>query len=593
MRAALVISDGPTPWRRAFPLTVLFVFFAFLVVTGAAVTRPTNVHSAVYAWAQAHPGDPVPVIVQTQGAAAPVTAAIGEAGGAVQRQFQIVSSLQAQVPAGAVETLARHPGVARISLDAPVVATGTVRVDLKALATTYPLSVNANDAWSKMYTGAGVGVAIVDTGITHLADFGPGSRLVADVALNPAAGSTADGFGHGTHIAGIVGGYKVKGKYIGVAPEANLINVKVADDAGNASLGDLIAGLQWVYDNRAAYNIRVVNLSLHSSVAESYKVSPLDAAVEALWFNGVFVVVAAGNLGSAPDAVSYPPANDPFVMTVGAIDDMGTSSFGDDVTTNWSSSGATQDGFPKPELLTPGRDIISTIDTSSYLYNTYPSKIVDQSYFRLSGTSMAAGVMSGVAALVLERHPDWTPGQLKCTLIATSRQLSGPSAAFKVPRAGNASNQSGPSCNSDAALAPSAGLGPVFKVGAVAWVLGEPSSKAVADSIGLDMAAAGIQGASLASVDWSAIQWSAIKWDAIKWDAIKWDAIQWSAIKWDAIKWDAVNPDGVNFSAIKWSAIKWDAIKWDAIKWSAIKWDAIKWDAIQWSAIKWDYLAGK
>jgi serine protease AprX len=275
-------------------------------------------------------------------------------------------------------------------------------------------------------------------------------------------------------------------------------------------------------------------------------------------------------------------------MTVGAIDDKATTAFGDDVPASWSSFGTTQDGFTKPELLTPGRNIISVIDTNSILYKTTPSNVVDSKYFRLSGTSMAAGVMSGVGALVLQRHPDWTPGQLKCTLRATGRQLSSPNNSFMVPRAGAASNLTTPSCNSDAGLAPSTALAPMMKAAAVAFVLDQPSPSTTASAIGMDLAPAGLQNATLATVDWSAIKWDAIKWDAIKWDAIKWDAIKWDAIKWSAIKWDMVSPDGVNFSAITWSAIKWSAIKWDAIKWSAIKWDAIKWDAIKWDAIKWN-----
>lgn len=576
-------------------IALLAVAALILAASGrAAPSPPSNVHPAIFDWAAAHPGQPVPVVVQAAGDTAAAVRAIESAGGTIGRQFTIVPAVEAELPMASVPAVATSPSVASLSLDAPVESTGTVKVDMKALSTTYPVSVNANDPWSKGYTGAGVTVAVVDTGISpkDRADFTSpdgNSRVVAEVAVSPGASGTRDGFGHGTHVAGIVGGFKPKGKYVGVAPEANLINVKVADDAGTSTIADAIAGLQWVYDNQAQYNIRVVNLSLHSSVPESYRSSPLDAAVETLWFKGVFVVVAAGNLGSAPDAVFYPPANDPFVMTVGAIDDKATTNYGDDVPTPWSSYGTTQDGFAKPELLTPGRAIVSTIDPASYLYATYPGKIVDNDYFSLSGTSMAAGVMSGVAALVLERHPDWKPGELKCTLIATSRTLTKPYATWKVPRAGAASNLSTPACNSDTGVAPSTALAPMLKAGVVAYVAGSADQAAASAAIGFDTNAIG--GKSLDNVDWSAIKWDAITWSAIKWDAIKWDAIKWDAIKWDAITWQNVTPDGVNFSAITWSAIKWDAITWSAITWSSIKWDAIKWDAIKWDAVKWDMVA--
>ncbi len=575
--------------RKWSPVLLLLVVVAGFLYLGTGYSAPGNVHAAVYSWAAQNPGQDIPILVQTSDSAS-VSDFISSSGGAVRRQFSIIPAIEAQVPASLVSTLAGQHGVDWISLDAPIIATDTA-VPTGNLATTYPYSVGADDAWAAGATGNGVGVAIVDTGIspTSHPDFldGSNSRVITQVAVDPNASGVADGYGHGTHVAGIVGGdgRLLNGKYIGIAPRSGLINVKVADDQGNSSVGDVIAGLQWVYNNRTQYNIRVVNLSLHSSVAQGYQVDPLDAAVEALWFNNVFVVVAAGNLGTAPDAVSYPPANDPFVMTVGAIDDQGTRDFGDDTVTTWSSQGVTQDGFPKPDLSTPGRNIVSVAEPDSILFNSYPDRVVDNYYFRLSGTSMSAGVMSGVAALVLERHHDWTPGQLKCTLVSTARPLS-LTAGFFVPSAGAAANQSVPTCNSTAFSAPSRLLGPVMKAAAIAYVVGSPKQSDFANAINLSPPGAwGGNGTTLSNIDWSAIKWDAIKWSAIKWDAIKWDTIKWDAIKWDAIKWDTVSSDGVNFSAIKWDAIKWSAIQLDAIKWSAIQLDAIKWDAIKWDFV--------
>lgn len=571
-------------WPR-WPVVALAVALVTVMALGSAsFSLAENVHGAVYDWARANPGQDTPVIVQT-GDSDAVAEFIRSSGGTVEREFEIMPIVEADVSADFIARLAGHPDVVWVSLDAPVVSTGSA-VKTKHLATTYPYSVNADDAWGKGYTGAGVGVAVVDTGISPSGheDFkgrDGNSRVIAEVAVNANTSNVTDGYGHGTHVAGIVGGDGdlARGKYIGIAPEAMLINVKVADDAGNASLADVIAGLEFVYNNKDAFNIRVANLSLHSSVAQSYRTDPLCAAAELLWLNGVFVVAAAGNNGGAPDAVGYCPGNDPFLMTVGSIDDGGTTSYGDDVPTTWSSFGVTQDGFRKPELLTPGRGIVSTIDSNSYLYDTYPDKVVDKEYFDLSGTSMSAGVMSGVAALVLERRPDWTPGELKCTLITTSRSLPGSNGSFSVPRAGNASGQSSPECNSDAGLTPSFLLSqaPVAQVGVVAFVLGEEDPLKAAAEVGLDVDAAGIRGFDLDTVDWSAIKWSAIKWSAIKWSAVEWDAIKWSAIKWAAVDFDAIKWSAeVDFAAIKWSAIKWSgsSVDFDAIKWSAIKWSA-------------------
>ena len=592
-------------WRWAPGASVFGFALSLALFGGSGYAAPDNVHPSVYSWAASHPGQNVPVIFETRGDTSALVSDVTSVGGSVERRFQIIPAVSAKVPVGSLSELSSDSSVAFVSLDAPVVAAGSA-VATKQLATTYAVSVNANDPWSKGYDGTGIGVAVVDTGITGSSDFvgnaanfdnstsgsPAGNRIVANVAVNASATTTNDGFGHGTHIAGIIGGDSqlLSGQYIGIAPGANLINVKVADDTGAASLGDVIAGMEFVYTNAAAYNIKVVNLSLNSTVAQSYKTDPLCAAAEALWFRGVFVVAAAGNAG--PNSVGYCPGNDPFVMTVGSIDDRGTSSYGDDLPASWSSYGTSQDGFVKPELLTPGVGIISDMDSQSLLYQQHPSHVVSQYYFSMSGTSMSAGVMSGVAALVLQRHPDWRPGQLKCTLMITSRSLSGKNSMFSVPRAGNASNQSTPSCNADLGIAPSIGFAKLLKVGVIAWVLSQPSPVAAALSIGLDPTTLGFDLTSVTAdtLDWSSITWSSIKWDSIKWDSIKWDAITWSSIKWDSIKWDSLTSDGVNFNSITWSSIKWDSIKWDAITWSSIKWDSITWDSIKWDSIKWDFV---
>ncbi|KKL22144.1 hypothetical protein LCGC14_2438390, partial [marine sediment metagenome] len=206
----------------------------------------------------------------------------------------------------------------------------------------------------------------------------------------------------------------------------------------------------------------------------------------------------------------------------------------------------TQDGFTKPDLVAPGRRIVSDIDTNSYLAQTYSDRIVDKKYFRMSGTSMAAPVVSGMVALILEEHPEFTPGQVKYVLLDSDRDVLGDDTADAV-LADEAVFYTETPGDTDEGLTPSNLLfrpAVVVPPGIVAYVLGADNPVAKAAIIGLDLEAAGIAGATLETVDWSAIKWNAIKWDAIKWDAIKWDAIKWDAIKWDAIKW----------SAIKWSA---------------------------------------
>jgi serine protease AprX len=210
----------------------------------------------------------------------------------------------------------------------------------------------------------------------------------------------------------------LRGKFAGVAPDANLVSIKVSDDSGNATVLDVIYGLQFAVDHQKTYNIRVVNMSLDSTTPQSYKLDPLDAAVESAWFHGLVVVVAAGNRGDAPDAVQYAPANDPYVVTVGAVDTNGTISPRDDVIADWSSRGTTQDGFDKPDVSAPGAHIVSVLAPNSTFASQCPSCIVDGQYISAGGTSMAAPMVSGLVADMLQLHPNWSPAEVKGSLIS-------------------------------------------------------------------------------------------------------------------------------------------------------------------------------
>jgi serine protease AprX len=296
-------------------------------------------------------------------------------------------------------------------------------------------AVRADRAWTRA-SGQGVGVAVVDTGIAgDLPDFGRGgqSRVIASAVTNPCAKDANDHVGHGTHIAGLIAGNslnhpglkKLAGRYMGIAPKANLISVKVSDDDGDTTVLDVIYGLQFVVDHKDQLGIRVVNLSLTSTVAESYLTDPLDAAVEAAWFAGIVVVAASGNDGTAADAVSYAPGNDPYVITTGAMDDRGSTSLGDDVLAAWSSRGVTQDGFSKPEILAPGTRLVGALAPRSDFQDLCRKCMIGRSYFRLSGTSMATAVTSGAVALMLEKRAHLTPNQVKGALVSTRRDVPG------------------------------------------------------------------------------------------------------------------------------------------------------------------------
>ena len=187
----------------------------------------------------------------------------------------------------------------------------------------------------------------------------------------------------------------------------------------------MIAGIQFAMDHKAEYNIRVMNLSLESTVAESYKTDPLDAAVEAAWFDGIFVVAAAGNRGPGDEKVRFAPGNDPYIVTVGAVDDQGTNEIADDEPASWSSRGTTQDGFAKPDIYAPGAKIVSTLAPNSKYTELCESCISeDGEYIRAGGTSMAAPMVAGAAAIGFQLVPSLTPDRIKALLKDSDRPLT-------------------------------------------------------------------------------------------------------------------------------------------------------------------------
>lgn len=492
--------------RKILVLAVSITLAAFASVGLTARAAPSHVHDAVWAYSAAHPGQPVPVIVQTAPGAEPDRAVLA-AGGTLRSELGIIHAVAADVPADRLASLAADRAVTWVSLDAPVGATdrnGDANRrggsgDSSGPPSVYPQEIRADRAWSNGDQGQGLSVAVVDTGIVNSPDFGSPRRIVASVTRD---GSRRDGYGHGSHVAGLIAGNGAQsdGTYTGVAPSTNLVNVKVGDDQGVATLSDVITGLQFVLENKDRYNIRVVNLSLLSSTAQSYTTDPLDAAVELLTFRGILVVAAAGNTGTAADAVNYAPANDPFVLAVGAVDDMGTAGIGDDSVAPWSSRGTTQDGFAKPDVYTPGRHLVSVLSPGSVLAMQSPQNIVDEHYLKLSGTSMAAGVASGAAALAISAHSDWTPGQVKAALVAGAVPL------------------------------PSDGSAPLVQVDrAVAAVAPVDTSLNVTPNY-LLLQAAGI--ADPASIRWGSIRWGSIRWGSITWGSIRWGSIRWGSVRW-------------------------------------------------------------
>ena len=479
------------------------------------------------------------VIVQLEAGRSLETAKaeIREHGGTVTGELPIINGFAAKVDAAGAVALQRLDEVRAVTKNAAIRPQG---IKAAKLQTAYPSSVDAVEAWNRRdarVTGKGVGVAVIDTGIAgQLTDFeqmgrSRASRVIASAVTNPLATTATDTFGHGTHVAGIIAGNgteRTKGdplddRYIGIAPEADLVSVKVSDDRGEATILDVIYGLQFVVDHKNAYNIRVVNLSLESTVPSSYKTDPLAAAVESAWFSGLVVVAAAGNRGSASDAVSYAPGNDPYVISVGALDDQASQRDGDDSRAHWSSRGHTRDGFPKPELYAPGAHIVSNLAPGSTFATLCPSCIVDGEMIRAGGTSMSAPMVSGTAALLLEKHPELTPDQVKGVLLASARLVNNrfPAvdayAAIKAVAAGNV-----PLANTE--LVPNDIVNPV--TGEIDYTRSSWSRSSWSSVDG------GLLGAAFARSSWSRSSWSSFNSSGIETTRSSWSRSSWST-DWD------------------------------------------------------------
>jgi serine protease AprX len=459
------------------------------------------------------PDSTVSVIVQKLARNSGVEARVAALGGKVTRDLSIINAFSAQVPARNVAELAKTQGVRWVSLDAPMVETGRTGpcaapcIDATNLQSVYPQAVGANNLWNtaSYLQGQGVGVAVVDSGVnaTHPDLQG---RITAQVKFMETPQDMSDMYGHGTHVAGIIAGNGTAsgGRYIGIAPKANLVNVKVSDDQGASTASSVVAGLQWVLENKNRYNIRVVNLSLNSSVDQSYNVDPLDAAVEVLWFNKIVVVVSAGNQGRN---ALFPPANDPFVITVGAADNKGTVALKDDSLASFSSSARTENRVVKPDLVAPGVDLISTFssDASKIALNHTDHKVTgfpgSQYYFRMSGTSMSAPVVSGAVALLLQDEPNLTPDQVKYRLTTTTRRMSGNGAGAGQLDVNAAVN--GTSTQSANSGVPASQL---------LWTGSEP-------------------------VVWDSVNWNSVNWNSVNWNSVNWNSVNWNSVNWNSDYW--------------------------------------------------------
>jgi serine protease AprX len=390
----------------------------------------------------------VKVIVQYE--KAPRQAQIVKAqglGGHVNSTLSVVKGIAMTIPTGALAELAADPDVLFVSIDHPV----------QGADETTDVATGVNTAVADGYTGTGIGVAVIDSGIndSHKDLWNSAetaSRVVyrqdfTGTANTNTSGAKYDLYGHGTHVAGIIGGngYLSGGNYAGVASNVNLIDLRVLDLNGAGTDSNVIAAIQAAIAQQSKYNIRVINLSLGRGIFQSYTQDPLCQAVESAWKAGIVVVVAAGNYGrvSVNGSNGYgtitAPGNDPYVITVGAMKSNGSTTQAAETLASYSSKGpTTYDHVVKPDLVAPGNLIVSLSAPGATLETAYSSELVTgtdgkNDYFTLSGTSMATPVVSGAVALLLNQHSTLTPDQVKARLMKTAYKTMPNSTVAYVP----------------------------------------------------------------------------------------------------------------------------------------------------------------
>jgi serine protease AprX len=552
------------------------------------------------------------VLVQGAGAAAAVAAT----GGRSLAALPIVDGLLARVPASQSTRLVVQPGVDAVTdADRPLEVRAADDTpggvdnpeQLTSASATLPLRGAESGTGSvQAAPGTGVAVGVLDTGIAANPDLA--GRVVASADLS-GEWTFTDGYGHGTFMAGLIAGGGEGGGPAGIAPGADLVDLKVAGADGATTLGQVLAAMQLADAGRDRFNLRVLNLSL-GAPADDPATAPLTEAAERLWADGITVVAAAGNEGGGVDA----PGLDPYVLTVGAVDAEG-------LVPAWSARGPDFAGRAKPDLVAAGAGLVGLRAPGSTVDLANPAARVGDRYFRGSGSSMSTAVVAGAAAVLAAADPDWGPDRIKAALTGTADPLGQPAPAGSGAGA----------LDLDRALASSgtrSANGDLFPLRTVGRA-GDPADPETLDGLawraGSDgrlrwVPAGGVPGPTAGAGDpeaWTAHPWLGGRWTTDSASAKSWAAQQWLARVWAARKWATAGLEPAGWAALQWSwggvlaatldaaggradppdgsgsggAVDWAARSWAARSWAERAWGPADLTARSWAARSWAALA--
>jgi serine protease AprX len=543
--SALWGNRGGDARARAAAIVLLSLAALTLPFTAIADNRggpDAFVESNLLTNAQRNPKALFRVIVQgddgtdTARVASEVTERLDDSTGAADQltgRFQTITGVAATLTGAQVLDLADDSKIDAITRDVPMAPTAALDpAQLSAVSWMTETGLLGALPTALLSRTAPPAIAIVDSGLDPSLDFD--RRLVANVNMTQLTpNAPGDGRGHGTFVAGVASM---------AAPTAKLVSLDVMDDSGKAMTSDVIAAADWILQNKARYRIRVANFSLHAARPSSFRDDPLNRAVERLWNAGVVVVASAGNYRTTagPSGVPFSPANDPFVITVGASD-LGTRpGSSDDFDAPWSAYGRTADGFLKPDLAAPGRKIVGLIPAGSTMAKEHPDRLVDQLFMRMSGTSFSAPIVAGAAAQLLAAHPDWTPDEVKGALMLTAK------------RAGRAAKYS-------------LGAGEIDVRAAIRVTRPPNPNRALSRFLIDDPAGGPVPVFDAASWD------SAVKSD-VSWDSASWADASWADASWADASWADASWADASWADASWADASWADASWADASWADASW---------------------
>ena len=558
-----------------------------LVPVGAAAVLAGGGLLAPPASAAVAGGEPSSVRVLVGSSAAgdsAVRRAVQSAGGRVTRSLGIIEAQAAVLPSSQVAEVAEHPDVAWLVPDRAVALAHTSSAALEVGPTSlFHLAdtVQAKQVWGQGFSGVGVDVAVIDSGVVPVDGLTAPGKVVNGPDLSFESGEDGvrhlDTYGHGTHMAGIIAGRDdavpapvtsaPHDRFVGIAPDARIVSLKVADSAGATDVSQVIAAIDWVVQHGRSngLNIRVLNLSFGTDGVQDPSLDPLAHAVEQAWHHGVVVVAAAGNEGYG-DARMNNPAYDPYVIAVGGTDGRGTVSPDDDVVAGWSSRG---DATRRPDLVAPGQSVVSLRDPGSRLDVDHPGGRVAERFFRGSGTSQATAVVSGAAALLLQQRPGLTPDQVKHLLTGTARHL--PKADPLAQGAGMLDVKA-----AAAAATPTATQTWPRSLGTGSLELARGTSHVTVNGTPV----VGEQSVFLTT--WDAFGWVTSLAGGTAWSGGSWSGNSWAGNSWAGGEWLGNSWAGNSWAGNSWAGNSWTGSSWTGNSWAGNSWAGDSWSSAGW-----------